>query len=353
LMEHGIRFLEGRVRLEDHHFMGQVFACAPVASVLASYPCYRWVRRRDGTNNSSKAVDPDWYWGYYTAALDVADERGADPDVSRELRREGAQQCFSRTFINRFDRRPQAARHAYFASTAAFVRGAFGEEVDRELSVLRRLRFQTLRVDDEPAFLAVCQALSSLQRHVDVEEVGWSGTALDVRLRVRVRSDDDRITLEKESDRTIAALAAPGGVISAALGPHDVPWGSLSVRSVQSGIEWPVECRSVAVQPGDGDGWLQEITIDARVQPFVGFVGPALEPGTWRLQVRSSFLGEPAVQALPLEPDVHADVLAQRVRDRNGSEVFRARLTCSAASSAMLRIRQAGDAQPPTGSDRS
>ncbi|WP_370616441.1 glycosyltransferase family 2 protein [Mumia sp. Pv 4-285] len=349
LVEHGIRFLEGRVRLEDHHFMGQVFGCSPVVSVLASSPCYRWVRRRDGTNNSSKAVDPDWYWGYYTAALDVADERGADPHVSRELRREGAQQCFSRTFINRFERRPPATRHTYFASTVAFVRRTFGEEVDRDLSVLRRLRFQTLRAEDEPAFLAVCQALSSLERHVDVEEVGWSGTALDVRLQVQVRSDDDRITVAQEPDRATAVIAAPSGVISAALGQHDAPWGSLSVRSVQSGIEWPVECRSVAVQPGAGDGWLQSIRIEARVQPFVGFVGPALEPGTWRLQVRSSFLGEPAVQAVPLDPDVHAEVLAQRVEERDGADVVRARLTRSSASSAMLRVRRPGRASASDG----
>src|SRR4051794_6901960 len=33
LSQHGIRFLEGRVRLEDHHFMGQVLAHEPVVSV--------------------------------------------------------------------------------------------------------------------------------------------------------------------------------------------------------------------------------------------------------------------------------------------------------------------------------
>ncbi|MGH1563799.1 glycosyltransferase family 2 protein [Mumia sp. DW29H23] len=338
LLERGIRFPEGRVRLEDHHFMGQVFGSSPVVSVLASYPCYRWVRRQDGTNSSSKKVDPVAYWDYYTGALDVADRRGIDPAVRRELRVEGARQCFSRVFINNFDRRPPATRHEYFAATAAFVTRTFGEEVDDELPLLKRLRFQALRAGDEPVFLAVSRALRSLERSVDVTEVGWVGDTLRLRVTVRVASRDGLVARTSTPD----ALAVTVGesVLSTSMTAHDRAVGSFSVRSVQSGVEWPVVSRASAVEPGPDDPWLQAVDLEAEVRPFAGYFGPVLEPGTWRLQIRTWFLGERAVNAVPLDPERRAPVLEQVVRKKGPDEVLRARLAVSPAGSAMLRVRR-------------
>ena len=44
-------------------FTAQVLPHARVVSVLASYPCYRWIHRPDGTNSSDMVVEPDVYWG--------------------------------------------------------------------------------------------------------------------------------------------------------------------------------------------------------------------------------------------------------------------------------------------------
>lgn len=63
LVDHDVRFPEGPVRLEDHDFMGQVLARRPRVSVLASYPCYRWIRRDDGTNTSAQRTDLRAYFG--------------------------------------------------------------------------------------------------------------------------------------------------------------------------------------------------------------------------------------------------------------------------------------------------
>ena len=45
LDEHGIRFPEGRRRLEDHVFTMHAYFHAQHISVLAGYPCYHWVLR--------------------------------------------------------------------------------------------------------------------------------------------------------------------------------------------------------------------------------------------------------------------------------------------------------------------
>ena len=46
LREHGIRFPEGRRRLEDHLFVVPAYFAAERISVLASYPIYHWVSRQ-------------------------------------------------------------------------------------------------------------------------------------------------------------------------------------------------------------------------------------------------------------------------------------------------------------------
>ena len=59
LDEHGIRFPEGRRRLEDHVFVMQAYFQAQRISVLADYPCYHWVHaRRRARNASYAALEP-------------------------------------------------------------------------------------------------------------------------------------------------------------------------------------------------------------------------------------------------------------------------------------------------------
>ena len=45
LEAHGIRFPEGRVRLEDHLFVVHAYFHARAISVLADRPYYHWVTR--------------------------------------------------------------------------------------------------------------------------------------------------------------------------------------------------------------------------------------------------------------------------------------------------------------------
>ena len=47
LDEHGIRFPEGRRRLEDHVFVMHAYFHAQGISILTGYPCYHWVLRED------------------------------------------------------------------------------------------------------------------------------------------------------------------------------------------------------------------------------------------------------------------------------------------------------------------
>ena len=53
--EHGIRFPEGKVRLEDHFFVVSAYFAAKRISVYADNVCYYWMRRADVGNASFRA----------------------------------------------------------------------------------------------------------------------------------------------------------------------------------------------------------------------------------------------------------------------------------------------------------
>ena len=63
LREHGIRFPDGRVRLEDHLFVMQAYFKARTISVLASRPCYAWLKN-EGSASSSR-IDPVTYFPHW------------------------------------------------------------------------------------------------------------------------------------------------------------------------------------------------------------------------------------------------------------------------------------------------
>ena len=74
LDEHGIRFPEGRRRLEDHVFTMHAYFHARSISVLAGYPCYHWVMRETEDNASYEELEPVGYYQNVREVLDLIDE---------------------------------------------------------------------------------------------------------------------------------------------------------------------------------------------------------------------------------------------------------------------------------------
>ncbi len=136
LVDHGIRFPEGKVRLEDFSFMGQAIPRAKVISVLADYPCYRWIHRTDGTNNSTASVKQDVYWGYFTAALQTfADSAGEGPllDAARLV---AAEQAFSRFPPSAYLKRTAVGQRGVFDAVHDYVSEQVPPALDDRLPVV-------------------------------------------------------------------------------------------------------------------------------------------------------------------------------------------------------------------------
>lgn len=83
LEEHGIRFPEGKRRLEDHQFVIQGYFHARRISILADYPVYHWALRQDRGNATYFHVDPVGYYENLREILDIVD-RHTEPGDFRD-----------------------------------------------------------------------------------------------------------------------------------------------------------------------------------------------------------------------------------------------------------------------------
>ena len=84
LDEHGIRFPEGRRRLEDHVFVVEAYLRAQVVSVLSDYTCYHHIARDDAGNAGFRPIEPVGYYANLREAIDIA-ERLTEPGPRRDL----------------------------------------------------------------------------------------------------------------------------------------------------------------------------------------------------------------------------------------------------------------------------
>jgi glycosyltransferase involved in cell wall biosynthesis len=85
LADHGIRFLEGHRRLEDHPFVMEAYVKAKVISILSDVPCYLWTVRDDQSNAGLRAIDwPSWY-GNLADAIGVVEQHVDDSALRERL----------------------------------------------------------------------------------------------------------------------------------------------------------------------------------------------------------------------------------------------------------------------------
>lgn len=81
LLEHGIRYPEGRRRLEDQLFITKAYFAAENCSIVADYVCYRYLRRTEGSNAGEARIDPPSYYENLRDVLDVVDQHTAPGPV--------------------------------------------------------------------------------------------------------------------------------------------------------------------------------------------------------------------------------------------------------------------------------
>lgn len=202
LRDNGIRFPDGRVRLEDHLYVMQAYFAASTISILASTPCYAWVKQAGSA--SSSRIDPESYYPHLEAVLDIV-ERNTDPGALRDrlLRHWLRGKVLKRLAGKRMLRYPAEYRARLIDTVTPLVERRFGPGVDRGLAFPGRIRVALLRAGLRDDLVRFAEFESALDCTTSITKAAWSrGGGLHLDLEVRVTRDDrDALVFDPESGR--------------------------------------------------------------------------------------------------------------------------------------------------------
>ncbi|MFD1824942.1 glycosyltransferase family 2 protein [Mumia zhuanghuii] len=321
LREHGIRFPEGRRRLEDHVFLAHVYSLTDRVAVLASYPCYRWVIYPDGSNNSDSLGDLDVYFHSLAEVLDVLEQA----PIERSKRARLVQFWYSTRMLKRlgpywFDQWTPEYRDEAIRIIGDLAAKRIPAALDDGLEPVLARRAALLRAGDADGLVALADVDRGVHLRVDDAEVIWSGGRLGLAVTGTL------------ADATGSALALVAGGEALYLPDdvdrrHDVvPFLSdadveLYVRQATVGTEWSVPGR-LRLQPTERDGVTELVTSGTLwLDPGTAALGSPLAPGRWTMLLRTRALGYSSRRRLeaPAPPPALVDGLAVRpVNDEQG-----------------------------------
>lgn len=203
LRANGIRFPEGKVRLEDHLFVMQAYFAASTISILASEPCYAWVKE-PGSASSSR-IDPESYFPHLEAVLDLV-EAHTEPGKLRDrlLRHWFRGKILKRLSGRQMVRYPDDYRARLLDVVTPLVRRKFGPGVDTGLGFPHRIRAALLRADRREDLLTLAQFEADITCRAVVTEAHWSrGGGLHLTLRVTLtRHGHDAFVFESTVTET-------------------------------------------------------------------------------------------------------------------------------------------------------
>jgi glycosyltransferase involved in cell wall biosynthesis len=290
----GLRFPEGRRRLEDHVFVTEAYLRADNVSVLSDYVCYYHVRRDDAANAGFRRFDPVGYFRNLREALDVV-ERYTEPGPLRDrlLRRWLRNEIVERMRGRRLLALPADYRRELFDEMHTVVVERFGPGVAAGLQPAQRIVAALIaegRFDD---VVALARWEAALRPAARPERVEWRGGTLHVDFAAELTVDG-------------APLRAPAepGTVSFGTPPHDVAEAAdllgadAAARLAQARVDLLVRERSSAAQffqPADftrekvpaGDGRVRLVLrAAATVDPAAAAGGVPLWGGLWDVFVR-------------------------------------------------------------------
>ncbi len=299
LVEHDIRFPEGRRRLEDHAFVAEAYLRgAGRISVLADYPCYHWVLRTDRGNASWIQMDPARYYGNLREVLDIV-EAHIQPGPLRD-------QLFAHWYRSKalsrlggavFLRRDPAHNREVYDEIRRLIEERFPACIDRFLSLAMRARSHLARTDAFDALSALARFEASLTARVRMLDVVGDEDGVRMRYEARVRGRQTRLVFRPQDDRV--AWRPPREIIGPLKGANLDATDELR-RATAAAVVRAVADRAEYSLPGHttlelvaGDRGLVRPLLSSTARLDVGnaAAGAPLPEGDWELEVSMQLCG--------------------------------------------------------------
>ncbi|WSQ07240.1 glycosyltransferase [Streptomyces sp. NBC_01231] len=291
----GLRYPEGRRRLEDHVFVTEAFLRADNVSVLSDYVCYYHVKRDDASNAGFQRFEPVGYFKNLREALDVV-ERYTQPGALRDrlhrrwLRNEMVERMRGRRLLNA----PVDYRKELFDEIRGVVVERFGPGVAAGLPLTQRIIAELIAADRFDDVVAFAEWEASVAVRAEPGPVRWEDGALKIDLTAEYRLGGRPMTFP--ADRTGAAPTGPPRDVTDAVGRVSADsveqfgkaTADLLVRERASSAQYfqPVEFTREIVPVEDGEGVRLVLRATATVDPASAAGGIAPGNGLWDVFVR-------------------------------------------------------------------
>jgi glycosyltransferase involved in cell wall biosynthesis len=327
LDEHGIRFPEGRRRLEDHLFVVHAYFHANRISVLARYPCYHWMRSPGDVNAAWREFDPAGYFDNVREVLDLVDAH-TEPGPLREQMRASwyRGKMLDRVGGGTFLRRDPEYRRALYEEIRRLTLERYEPEIDAGLPfnlgvrarLLRQGRYETLEV--LARFESELRADVSI-RHVRRPEAG-AEDRLEIELEAAIGGDRDPLLLARRGARIhwvppeTLRKEIPDQVLDLT-GELEKARVQLVLRSRRADTEYVVPTASELVllrAPGAGEAKRPVLVAVAQVDRSRARAGASLPRGEWEVHALVEVAGFNAFARTVRRPG--------RLRSRDGPLVL-------------------------------
>ncbi|MEU1850089.1 glycosyltransferase [Streptomyces sp. NPDC019990] len=300
LNEHGMRFKEGRRRLEDHVFVAEAYLRAKSVAVLSDYLCYYHITRDDGSNAGFQRFDPVGYFGNLREALDVVEELTEpgplrDKLFSRWLRVEMVERLRGQRLL----KLPEDYAEELYREIRGVITERFGPGVFDRVGPTQRIVAGLVAADLYQDVRELARWEAGIRPTGTLTSLAWEQGVLTVGFDAELEVDGAPMTFRREGDRDLlglplsekarGALAGQGITLDAPVGKSDV---DLVVRHRDDATQYylPVDCRPDRVDAGDGS-FRQRITARALLDPETAAAGKPLRKGIWDLHLRVKSCG--------------------------------------------------------------
>ncbi|MEU0072482.1 glycosyltransferase family 2 protein [Streptomyces sp. NPDC006332] len=199
---HGLRFPEGPWIMEDLAFVSAAYLKAERISILADYPCYYWMKRDDGGNNTRHRFNPrHGFWPNLRSIVrQIKDGTTPSDDIdalqNRLLHRLYHVEILSRTREPEILREDPAEQRLRFEAAREVAREEFPAAVREALPAVSRLRAALLERGDFDGAVALAERVRDVTARGKVGEPRWEDGCLvaDVTLDL-LRGDGEPLVL--------------------------------------------------------------------------------------------------------------------------------------------------------------
>ncbi|WP_460519989.1 glycosyltransferase family 2 protein, partial [Flindersiella endophytica] len=206
LNENGLRYPEGRRRLEDHVFVIGAFFAAKRISVLSDYVCYYHIRREDASNAGFQSIDPKGYFANLSEALDIVRDN-TEPGALRDklYRRWLRVEMVERLRGSRLLRMEPAERWPLFDEIRRVMEEYFGPGVAAGLPAIQQLITALVRSDDLDELLKLSAWEAGIAGRVRLDDIAWRAGTVELAFTAGLVADGEPMRFVRRDDRELFA----------------------------------------------------------------------------------------------------------------------------------------------------